>query len=47
MLELSVAYTSQRKQFGKPIGSYQAVKHMLADAKVKLEYARPLVQRAA
>jgi alkylation response protein AidB-like acyl-CoA dehydrogenase len=47
MLELSVAYTSQRKQFGKPIGSYQAVKHMLADAKVKLEYARPLVMRAA
>ena len=47
MLELSVAYSSQRKQFGKPIGSYQAVKHMLADAKVKLEYARPLVMRAA
>jgi alkylation response protein AidB-like acyl-CoA dehydrogenase len=47
MLELSVAYTSQRKQFGKPIGSYQAVKHMLANAKVKLEYARPVVQRAA
>jgi alkylation response protein AidB-like acyl-CoA dehydrogenase len=47
MLELSVAYTTQRKQFGKPIGSYQAVKHMLANAKVKLEYARPVVQRAA
>ncbi|HEX5065211.1 MAG TPA: acyl-CoA dehydrogenase family protein [Myxococcota bacterium] len=47
MLELSVAYTSQRKQFGKPIGSYQAVKHMLANARVKLEYARPLVMRAA
>jgi len=47
MLVLSVAYTSQRKQFGKPIASYQAVKHMLANAKVKLEYARPLVMRAA
>jgi len=47
MLELSVAYTSQRKQFGKPIGSFQAVKHMLASAKVKLEYARPVVMRAA
>jgi alkylation response protein AidB-like acyl-CoA dehydrogenase len=47
MLELSVAYTSQRKQFGKPIGSYQAVKHMLANAKLGLEYARPVVQRAA
>jgi alkylation response protein AidB-like acyl-CoA dehydrogenase len=47
MLELSVAYTSERKQFGKPIGSFQAVKHMLASAKVKLEYARPVVMRAA
>ncbi len=47
MLLLSVAYTSQRKQFGKPIGSYQAVTHMLANAKLGLEYARPVVQRAA
>jgi alkylation response protein AidB-like acyl-CoA dehydrogenase len=47
MLELSAAYTSQRKQFGKPVGSFQAVKHMLANVKVKLEYARPVVQRAA
>jgi alkylation response protein AidB-like acyl-CoA dehydrogenase len=47
MLDLSVAYASQRRQFGKPIGSYQAVKHMLANAKVALEYARPVVQRAA
>jgi alkylation response protein AidB-like acyl-CoA dehydrogenase len=47
MLELAVAYTSERKQFGKPIGSFQAVKHMLASAKVKLEYARPVVMRAA
>ncbi len=43
----AVAYTSQRKQFGKPVGSFQAVKHMLANVKVKLEYARPLVWRAA
>jgi alkylation response protein AidB-like acyl-CoA dehydrogenase len=47
MLELAVSYTSERKQFGKPIGSFQAVKHMLASAKVKLEYARPVVMRAA
>jgi alkylation response protein AidB-like acyl-CoA dehydrogenase len=47
LLELAVAYTSERKQFGKPIGSFQAVKHMLASAKVKLEYARPVVMRAA
>jgi alkylation response protein AidB-like acyl-CoA dehydrogenase len=43
----AVAYTSQRKQFGKPVGSFQAVKHMLANVKVKLEYARPVVWRAA
>jgi alkylation response protein AidB-like acyl-CoA dehydrogenase len=43
----AVAYASQRKQFGKPVGSFQAVKHMLANVKVKLEYARPVVLRAA
>jgi len=47
LLELAVAYASQRKQFGRPIGSFQAVKHLLANAKVRLEYARPLVYRAA
>jgi len=47
LLALAVDYTSQRVQFGVPIGSFQAVKHALADVKVKLEYARPLVYRAA
>ena len=47
LIELSVAYTTERVQFGVPIGSFQAVKHALAGAKVKLEYARPLVYRAA
>jgi alkylation response protein AidB-like acyl-CoA dehydrogenase len=47
LIEMAVAYTSQRKQFGKPIGSFQAVKHALANVKVRLEYARPLVYRAA
>ncbi len=47
MLQIAVEYTSERKQFGKPIGSFQAVKHHLAAVKVKLEYARPVVQRAA
>jgi alkylation response protein AidB-like acyl-CoA dehydrogenase len=47
LITLAVAYTSQRKQFGKPVGSFQAVKHMLANVKVKLEYARPVVWRAA
>jgi alkylation response protein AidB-like acyl-CoA dehydrogenase len=47
LVTLAVDYTSQRVQFGVPIGSFQAVKHLLADVKVKLEYARPLVYRAA
>ena len=47
LISEAVAYASQRQQFGKPIGGFQAVKHRLADAKVKLEYARPLVYRAA
>ncbi len=47
MLDLAVDYSAQRKQFGKPIGSFQAVKHHLADVAVKLEFARPVVYRAA
>jgi alkylation response protein AidB-like acyl-CoA dehydrogenase len=47
LLDLAVAYATQREQFGSPIGSFQAVKHMLANCAVKLEYARPLVYRAA
>jgi alkylation response protein AidB-like acyl-CoA dehydrogenase len=37
----------ERKQFGKQIGSFQAVKHLLANAFVKLEMARPVVYAAA
>ncbi len=47
LLDLAVAYACQRVQFGAPIGSFQAVKHQLADVKVALEYARPVVYRAA
>jgi len=47
MLDLAVAYAGQREQFGRPIGSFQAVQHPLADAKVQLEYARPVVYKAA
>jgi alkylation response protein AidB-like acyl-CoA dehydrogenase len=46
-IDLSVAYTSERQQFGKPIGSFQAVKHHLATAQVKVEFARPVVLAAA
>jgi alkylation response protein AidB-like acyl-CoA dehydrogenase len=47
LITMASAYAEQRHQFGKPIGSFQAVKHMLANLKVKLEYARPVVHRAA
>ena len=47
MIDLSVQYTSERQQFGKPIGSFQAVKHHMADVAVQLEYAKAPVYRAA
>ena len=43
----SVAYVKQRKQFGREIGSYQAIKHALADVRIALDFARPLVFGAA
>ncbi|WP_116597424.1 acyl-CoA dehydrogenase family protein [Primorskyibacter marinus] len=46
-IDLAVAYAKERNQFGKPIGSYQAVKHQLASAQVKIEFARPVVYAAA
>jgi alkylation response protein AidB-like acyl-CoA dehydrogenase len=47
MIEMTVDYAKVRKQFGAPIGSFQAVKHALASAHMKLEMARPAVYRAA
>jgi len=47
MLDMTVEYVTDRRQFGVPIGTFQAVKHHLADARVALEFARPLVYRAA
>ncbi len=43
----SVTYVKQRKQFGREIGSYQAIKHQLADVRIALDFARPLVLGAA
>jgi alkylation response protein AidB-like acyl-CoA dehydrogenase len=47
MLDMSVDYAKQRTQFGRPIGSYQAIKHKLADVHIACELARPLVFGAA
>jgi alkylation response protein AidB-like acyl-CoA dehydrogenase len=47
MLDLTVGYVVERQQFGVAIGSFQAVKHHLADAALALEFARPAVLRAA
>ena len=47
VLSMSVDYAKDRVQFGKPIGSFQAVKHMLADALVDDEGMRSTVYYAA
>lgn len=47
MLDMSVEYAKQRTQFGRTIGSYQAIKHKLADVHIALELARPLLYGAA
>jgi alkylation response protein AidB-like acyl-CoA dehydrogenase len=47
VLDLAVAYAKGRHQFGKPIGSFQAIKHMCADMLVRAEVARNAVQAAA
>jgi alkylation response protein AidB-like acyl-CoA dehydrogenase len=47
MIDLTVEYVKERKQFGVPVGSYQAIKHHLANALLRLEYARPVTYRAA
>jgi len=43
----AVDYAKQRTQFGRAIGSYQAIKHKLADVHIAIELARPLVYGAA
>jgi alkylation response protein AidB-like acyl-CoA dehydrogenase len=47
LLEASVRHASVRAQFGRPVGTFQAVKHKLADVAIALEFARPLLDAAA
>jgi len=47
LVDMGALYATQRKQFGVAIGTFQAVKHRLANAKVRVEYARSVVYRAA
>jgi alkylation response protein AidB-like acyl-CoA dehydrogenase len=47
LLDAAVDYAKQRTQFGRIIGSYQAIKHKLADVHIALELARPLIYGAA
>lgn len=46
MLDTTVSYTGVRQQFGRPIGSFQAVKHACADMLVQISVARQLVGAA-
>lgn len=47
LLRDTVDYAKQRAQFGRVIGSYQAIKHKLADVHIAIELARPLLYGAA
>ena len=47
LLDMTVSYVSERKQFGKPVGTNQAVKHHCSDMAIAIEFARPLVQVAS
>jgi alkylation response protein AidB-like acyl-CoA dehydrogenase len=47
LTELTVAYTAERRQFGRPVGSFQALKHMMADMLVRSELARTQAYAAA
>ena len=47
VLDEAVGYAKERRQFGKAIGTFQAVQHHLADALLAIKFAAPLVYRAA
>lgn len=47
MLSQAVEYAKIRTQFGQPIGAFQGIKHQLATCSVAIEFAKPVVWRAA
>ena len=47
LLDMTVEYVAARKQFGRPVGSFQAVKHKLAKVHVAIEDSRPAAWYAA
>lgn len=47
LVSTTVEYVKERKQFGVPVGSFQAVKHQLADAHMRMEFAAPVVWAAS
>jgi alkylation response protein AidB-like acyl-CoA dehydrogenase len=47
ILEKSCRYSKERRQFGRPIADFQAIKHKIADIKIFLEAARSLIYRIA
>ncbi|HXX89768.1 MAG TPA: acyl-CoA dehydrogenase family protein [Acidimicrobiales bacterium] len=47
MIAMAAQYAQERRQFGRAIGSFQAVKHHLSNVLIGLEFSRPLVYRAA
>jgi alkylation response protein AidB-like acyl-CoA dehydrogenase len=47
VVDIALGYAKERKQFGRPIGSFQAIAHMLADMATEVEAARTLMWRAA
>ena len=46
-VDLAIQYAKDRNQFGRPIGTFQAIAHMLADMQTEVEAARTLMWRAA
>ncbi len=47
VVDMASQYAKERKQFGRPIGTFQAIAHMLADMETEVEAARTLMWRAA